>query len=332
LIVNQYGVAYACESPAWLPKSIGSLLDYNDIFDLLNSYEARAIRSEISLNRYSYCNHKICKYLGFNKDSFQHEPSSADDLILLTESEFTNDSQVSTLPKNICFDFDYTCNFKCPSCREDMINHNQGPMWETNKLLVEKIKHLIIDRYTNEYVAIRWAGGEPFVSQAYLDLWEYISATGNTRIRNIIQTNGSYLEKRARLLENFLPYVDMLRISFDAGTADTYAKIRVNGDWAKLLDNCRFVKKLIDASGLTIALRADYVIQSDNYQEIPQFVDTVFDLGFDGIGLTRMWNWGTWPDEEFARLNVTDSAHPKHQELLDILEPYRNDQRIHISV
>jgi hypothetical protein len=124
----------------------------------------------------------------------------------------------------------------------------------------------------------------------------------------------------------------MLRISFDAGTADTYAKIRVNGDWAKLLDNCRFVKKLIDANGLTIALRADYVIQLDNYQEIPQFVDTVLGLGFDGIGLTRMWNWGTWPDEEFARLNVTDSAHPKHQELLDILEPYRNDQRIHISV
>jgi hypothetical protein len=60
LVVNQFGESYICLSPAWLPKSIGSLLDFNNIYDLLNSHEALSIRTEILNNRYSYCNSNIC--------------------------------------------------------------------------------------------------------------------------------------------------------------------------------------------------------------------------------------------------------------------------------
>jgi hypothetical protein len=76
LVINQFGAAYICSSPAWLPKSIGSLLDYDDFFSLLNSYEAREIRSEILLNRYGYCNHNICGHFNVQEafDFFGEDP------------------------------------------------------------------------------------------------------------------------------------------------------------------------------------------------------------------------------------------------------------------
>lgn len=338
LVINEFGLTYICSSPAWLPKSIGSILDYTDIFDLLNTYEARSIRSEVATNRYTYCNQKICNHLSLiNVQSKIRSISDAtpEDFVLLNENQFTASSKVTNLPSEICLDFDYTCNFKCPTCRTDIINHNMGPRMADNQAMVEKIKQLVIDRYTREDapVTIRWAGGEPFISHAYLALWDYIVSTGNTKIRNIIQTNGSYLIKRSYLLEKFLPYIDQLRVSFDAGTAETYESIRVNGEWSTLLDNCRYVRKLIDSKeGISLELISDFVVQLENYKEIPQYIDTAKSLGFTTINLSKMWNWGTWSDKEFAQRNISDIAHPDYHLMVEIISKYNADKIVYQSV
>jgi molybdenum cofactor biosynthesis enzyme MoaA len=330
LVINQFGAAYICSSPAWLPKSIGSLLDYDDFFSLLNSYEAREIRSEVALKRYGYCNHKICGHFWgpvmISADSII-EPPSAETFEFLTEEEFTTNSSVDKLPSEICFDFDYTCNFKCPSCRTEMINHNQGPMVETNKKIVSKIKHVILDRYidSKKSLTIRWAGGEPFISHAYLDIWQYIVDKNITGINNIIQTNGSYFKKRSGLLEKFLPHIRILRVSFDAGTAETYSKIRINGEWETLIDNCKYVRKLIDQFKINTTLESDFVVQLDNFQEIPRYIDIAKSIGFDQINLSKMWNWDTWPMQKFKELNISSNTHPRHQELVEILKSYASD-------
>jgi MoaA/NifB/PqqE/SkfB family radical SAM enzyme len=203
-------------------------------------------------------------------------------------------------------------------------------MVETNKLLVDKIKHMIIDRYVEQQVplTIRWAGGEPFVSHAYLELWKYIIASKAVNIKNVIQTNGSYLKKRSNILENFLPYIDQLRISFDAGTSETYSKVRRNGNWDELLDNCKYVKNIIDRLNLKISLTSDFIVQLDNVEEIPQYIETTRSLGFDTINLSKMWNWGTWEMEEFTRLNISDKTHPSHNRLIEILKPYKDSPEI----
>lgn len=326
-VVNKYGLVYICACASWLPKAVGSLLDYDDFLDLLNSYEARQIRSEIDLGRYSYCNHNICQYLSQKDLNISTDTTPA---VLLTEDQFTESSVTDILPVEICFDFDYTCNFICPSCRTEIINENQGLIQDSHAKVVEKIKRLILDRYSQENAPlnIRWAGGEPLVSHAYLDLWEYIAELNNPNIVSIVQTNGSYLKKRSAILEKFLPYVSTLRISFDAGTADTYSRIRKNGVWEELLENCRYIKTLADELDIKLTLISDFVVQLDNFQEIPSYVNTAKLLGFDQICMGKMWNWGTWSDEEFQRLNVSNPAHPQHLELKNLIELYSNDSLV----
>lgn len=328
LIINRFGEAYMCVSPAWLPVSIGSILDYNNIFDLLNSDVALSVRTSILDGKYTYCNHRLCNQFFSKLDESEFKTTTKSNFSI--RNQYPPEAYVHALPKQIVFDFDSTCNFQCPSCRTELINHNTGLESEINQKIVDKIKKLIIDNITNT-TTIRWAGGEPFISRAYLELWEYIVNTGNNSIKNIIQTNGSYIKKKSELLEKFLPYVDSIRISFDSASSDTYSKIRVNGNWSILVDNCKFLIEMIRNSGYKIQISSDFVTQLDNYKEIPEYVNITTDLGFDKINIGKMWNWGTWDTEKFKQLNVSDSAHPLYTEFIEIIKPYKNNNRINLE-
>jgi uncharacterized radical SAM superfamily Fe-S cluster-containing enzyme len=319
--VGSSGEVFICMSPAWVPVSVGNVLTADDIYaDILNSPSAQGIRNEILQGRYYYCNNTLCRFFDhFDKKLYQRAPENIADFDALAPVN-RSDTCVTQIPKNIIFDFDPTCNLRCPSCRMNVINYNKHPEFRANNdNIAEKIKHLIIDNIGTQPVEIRWAGGEPFISEVYLDLMDYIIATGRRNIRHVIQTNGSYLKKKQELVTKLLPFINELRISFDAATADTYSRVRVNGQWDLLLENVRWVQDQIKQHGLNVRIKADFVVQLDNYQEIPQFRTLCNELGIKQINFQRMWNWNTWPIEELDRRNVYNVNHPLYPEVVRLL-------------
>lgn len=314
LLVNQHGECYMCHSPAWLPKSIGSVTEVTTLNELLNSAEAQSIRTEILDNRYTYCNHKLCPHL-------QTIILSENVTDVVAHTTMLPGAIVETLPEEIVFDFDYTCNYCCPSCRSEPVNHNKGNMYIVNLEIVNKIKSLIIDRYILEKtpVTLRWAGGEPFYSKAYLELWNYISDHCDPAlVKLVIQTNGSSIIQQQHTFNKIKPFIKEIRVSFDAGTPETYDIIRKRNFWNRLLLNCRY---LVDqCQGTDIVLQSDFVVQLDNYKDIPQYYTVAKDLGFHKIVVGRMWSWGTWEPEIFVNKNVSDPVHPQHNELMNILK------------
>jgi sulfatase maturation enzyme AslB (radical SAM superfamily) len=319
--INFNGNIFICQSPSWIPKFIGSINECDDIFNILNNDLARSIRQEILSGRYLYCNNRICGY--FSKlDPSIYQSAPKDNIDLTPEPiDYSLPTSINKIPKNLIFDFDYTCNFQCPSCRTEVINWNHD---EIRKPIIDqtvkKIKHLIIDQITNEDVTIRWAGGEPLISSAYLEIFEYIANSKKYNIKSIIQTNGSYFNKKKDLITKLLPYLKEIRISFDAASAETYHKIRVNGVWNNLIENVKFLQSLIAHTNSHTRLSADFVVQIDNYLEIPKFFDLCKSLNIESINLQKMWNWGTWPDDEFNKKNIYDHQHPQFNDLKKIFQ------------
>lgn len=309
--VNNNGEIFICQSPSWIPKFVGNITKIDDIYTALNSELAQSIRQEILSGTYRYCNEKICGFFARTSKSYYKIDQQDTTIPPLVPD---NALLVKQIPRDLIFDFDYTCNLKCPSCRTEMINWNADHLRRPiNNQIVESIKHLIIDKIESQPISIRWAGGEPFLSEVYLDLFDYIIKTGKTNIQNIIQTNGSYL--KSKVVRNLLPYIAELRISFDAGTAKTYAQTRVNGNWDKLLDNVRYIIELKQELGVATCITADFVVQLANYKEIPEFVKLCNTLGIKHINLQKMWNWGTWDDATFEQNNIYNPVHPLHEDL-----------------
>ena len=314
--VNSYGDVFICQSPAWLPKFAGNINAVNSIYDILNSQTAKDIRQEILAGRYLYCNNNLCRFFSINPVA----AAENDDVVPL-ESVDSASIMLSQVPGNLIFDFDHTCNFKCPSCRPTLINNNKHLyIRKINNGIVEKIKRLVIDEIEDQPVEIRWAGGELFISQVYVELIDYIISQKKSNIRHVIQTNGSYLKSKSDLVERLLPYVSELRISFDAATADTYHRVRVNGQWDTLLENTRWIVDLIKEQKLPLMITADFVVQRDNYKEIVLFKQLCADLGIQQINFQKMWNWYTWPLDEFVQQNVYDPAHPEYKQVVNLLQ------------
>lgn len=311
--INRNGEVFICSSPSWVPIFVGNILEVDNIYDILNNEKSKSIRREIINNRYLYCNEKLCAF--FHELQRQNYNINVNDV---TPSPDVNDDEslllVDSIPINLIIDFDYTCNFKCPSCRMEVVNWNDDYLIRPiNDRIVEKIKTLIIDVIDDEKINIRWCGGEPFISGTYLELFQYIIDSKKTNIQNTIHTNGSRLH--TNLVTNLLPYIKELRVSFDAGTADTYHKIRVNGKWDKLLSNVKHIKEQINASGANTTLVGDFVVQLDNYKEIPKFKELCSELGIPRYHLQKMWNWGTWDTDTFKKNNVYDETHPLYNDL-----------------
>ena len=122
--VNSFGDVFICISPAWIPKFAGNILASNDIFNILNSSKARAIRNEIMNNRYYFCNFNLCGYTrNLTSDQFSKAATSYEDLQPLTFINQPDTVTLTEIPRDIIFDFDHTCNYKCPSCRSELINN-----------------------------------------------------------------------------------------------------------------------------------------------------------------------------------------------------------------
>jgi MoaA/NifB/PqqE/SkfB family radical SAM enzyme len=319
--IEKNGNAYICASPSWIPIYTGNLFESTDVYDILNSQKSLKIRQEILAGRYFYCNTRICSFFDFkDTNKYQSQPLTSADLEEL-EFEDSPDLYVNKIPANLIFDFDYTCNFKCPSCRTEIHNWNADHIIRPiNDSLVEKIKHLIIDEIKEQPVVIRWCGGEPFMSEVYIELFNYIISTGKTNIQNIIQTNGSLLDSKKELVQNFLPYVTDLRISFDAGCAETYKLTRLGGNWDRLIENTKLVLKLIEESGVNTKISADFVVQKHNYKDLPKFVKICNELGIKINLMQKMWNWGTWESDTFNDMNV---YHPDHLLYKDVEQYFK---------
>ena len=80
------------------------------------------------------------------------------------------------------------------------------------------------------------------------------------------------------------------------------------------LENVRYAVDVLGADKIV----ADFVVQIENYQEIPQFVALCNDLGIQRINWQKMWNWGTWPQAEFDAKNIYNNQHPDHAKLVTV--------------
>jgi MoaA/NifB/PqqE/SkfB family radical SAM enzyme len=87
-----------------------------------------------------------------------------------------------------------------------------------------------------------------------------------------------------------------------------------------LLSNVRWLRQRVDELAVDCTISADFVVQLTNYKEIPAFVELCQELGIEKINWQKMWNWGTWGQEEFLQHNIYRPEHPLYSELVEIFK------------
>lgn len=113
--------------------------------------------------------------------------------------------------------------------------------------------------------------GEPGLSKDLIPMVETAKAFGFVEVA--INTNLTAFSRR-RLIDLCDVGLDLMIISIDGATQDTYEAIRVNGDWSKLIRNMHFIHKQPNRPRLRIQM----VVQERNSHEVDLFHESFSSL------------------------------------------------------
>lgn len=334
--IGRYGNVYMC-CPYWLPVSIGNL-NLNTMEEIWNSEKAQEVRNQLwDGKNWPLCKHNICPKIHNDElvyidqiETRRHSRKSEDhDYNILTDFELEAIKNKSTiaeyLPHDIQVGTDESCNLFCPSCRNEKIIHAKGKEYEKRKFLTDKLFDEIMNA-PKDYQFDIWitGSGDPFGSKIFRERLQDMDLTDRPNTWLNFQTNGVMLTPKTwdsiyRVHNN----IKHIIFSFDAGTKDTYEKeTRLGGHWNQLVSNVDYVYKQLGDMWKGRVMSHNFVVQTCNYKEIPQFIQMVKDrwhrYGAESQAtFSLILQWGHMDD--FEERAVWKPTHPQHEDFIRVL-------------
>jgi MoaA/NifB/PqqE/SkfB family radical SAM enzyme len=294
-------VCFVC-CPSWLPNKIE--LSEIPLKDMWNSEPIIDVRNSILDGSFKYCNKELCPYLS---KLLNYGISSGPLGLKRQDMDFKPIIKNNT-PDNLVMNFDRTCNYKCPSCRVDLIVENSKGIQRVEKTIED------IDNYYSANVKTLYitGSGDPFVSVGFRKYLRNFNPKKYPKLQAIhLHTNASMWNKEMwDSMPNVHKYVHSCEISIDAATKETYEnKTRLGGNWDNLIDNLKFI------STLPISVKTSFVVQDSNYMEMELFYNLMYSIFKNNVNVFfgKITNWGTFSEGEFKLKQVWDVEHPEHQ-------------------
>lgn len=167
-------------------------------------------------------------------------------------------------------DLSERCNLRCTMCH---FRNGAG----TYDMPAEVFERIASQVFPNAHTVHLSCGTEPMMSRRFGEAVERARAAQVPSIRMI--SNGTLLnDKQAQtLVEN---QVDLIVISLDGATKETYEKIRVGARWDKVIENIRRLQALKHQRGTDRPrVMLAFVVQRSNVSEIPAFLKLAHELG-----------------------------------------------------
>jgi MoaA/NifB/PqqE/SkfB family radical SAM enzyme len=160
--------------------------------------------------------------------------------------------------------------------------------------------------------------GDPFASVVFRDFLRNVSREKFPSLKIAIMTNGLLLTpKMWESMPGAHRVIDSVHVSIDGCSKETYALNR-GGDFSLLLNNLSFIASI--RQSLTIHhFEISFVVQQNNFREMPDFVRLGERLNCDKILFQRLVNWGTYTTEDYRTREIHDEAHPDHHEFRTLL-------------
>jgi pyruvate-formate lyase-activating enzyme len=175
--------------------------------------------------------------------------------------------EAENFPEVILIDNCNCCNLRCSMCdHKNMIKYRRFQILNFN--LYKKV----IDEIAQENPDARvWEifFGDPFLCPDMAKRIEYAKRKGLKDV--VLNTNGVLMtsNKAKALIEAGL---DAMYVGVDAATEETYNKIRIGGDFKKVINNVLSYKRLLKIYGKSNQkLLVQFVVSDDNKDELEDF-------------------------------------------------------------
>ncbi len=166
-----------------------------------------------------------------------------------------------------------TCNHRCVFCALDYLEYKPSFL-KTGPTL-----KFISDAAKKGLKSIMFAGeGEPLLHK---DIMEFILHAKSKNVDTAITTNGVLLDKKR--LPALLKNLSWMRISFNAATAESYAKIHQTaaGDFDKVVFNLKEALKIRKQKNYQCTIGAQFLLIDKNFRDVEKMARLAKSIGLD---------------------------------------------------
>lgn len=289
-----------CCCTTFVEQNLDNVLD-KDVDALWHSNLHKVLCLSTENRTYTFCDKSMCPLFVAKKNGQGK----------VTDRPYRS---MSDRPEVLAVGYDSSCNLSCVSCRKEL-RIATGQELENLSRITRKLK----EEYLPACRFLILAGdGEVFASRTYQELYE--DENSNAEFIRLLSNGTLFTPERWERFAQGKTGKIMLTVSIDAATKDTYERIRRNGNFEQLQKNMEFAASLRKEGRLRY-FRMNFVVQAENYREMVPFVKWGERLGVDEVFFTKILNWGTYTEEEFARISMMekDGITPK-KELKEVLE------------
>lgn len=167
------------------------------------------------------------------------------------------------------------CNHRCTFCGLDFMGYKKV------FLDTQRLKNALSELSALGLKSVMYAGeGEPLLHKDIRNIVEHTKSTG-TDVS--ITTNGVLLN--GNMSEKILPHLEWIKISLNAGTAETYSKIHntKEDDFERVMNNLQTAAQIKDQHGYKCILGIQLLLLPENHKEITILAKRARDIGIDYV-------------------------------------------------
>jgi len=306
ITIDNDGLVFRCVCHPWLPVPVGNILDFNSFEEIIQNKISQEIVNSIEDGSYRYCDQLSCSMI-INDTIERYKPNYNNIFLNLA--------------------IDESCNLSCPSCRTHLkFVSEDNFLYKSKMRIVIHLLHLL--KQYKFPIKISIGDGDPFASLIYRYFFS------NLDLHNLeieIVTKGLLIKDFWKKIKNLHNNIIRIKISIDAGSSSVYNIVRRGGDWYKLLENLEFIKDFRTNNNCNFILAGNFVVQSRNFTDITNYVQTCLHYNFDEINFQKIQDWGTYI-KDFESLEVWKSNNAYFPDFKNIMkDPLLKNPKINFN-
>ena len=160
------------------------------------------------------------------------------------------------------------CNMKCSYCSDVYYGGK-----EANYSLMRCLEEFIENDLIRNDLQIAWGGGEPAMARDFRQVIDFVNSELKPSKQRFFSNATIYSEQIASLLRDNKA---SLTTSVDAGTAETFKKVRGIKQYRRVLRN---LKKYFEVSPNNVVIKYIFTEDNSTFEEISQFAADIAEVG-----------------------------------------------------
>jgi MoaA/NifB/PqqE/SkfB family radical SAM enzyme len=242
---------------------------------------------------------------------------------------YARDHGLPRAPKQVQLILSDLCNQDCSFCAYRMSGYTSNQLFMAGSeaaayghsnpkrwIPTERAMRLLDEFVEAGVLSVQFTGGgEPTVHPDHEKLFTRALALG---LRCSLVSNG--VKWSERLIFNVLPKFDWVRVSIDAGDAESYATTRRTpaAHWDRVWEHVQYLATAIREQATPCALGLGFVVTPDSFEQIPAFAARAAESGAANLRFTAMFS--TEDDAPFRSIynrvrGLIAEARAKHEGL-----------------